>query len=282
VIYEEGKAMNLQQAVEIAPAMKDFYDEDITVLVFSIDKVIVALNHENLNLRITNNEPTSKYEKLVTMQCIRERRRLVMRVPTDKSQFGISYIAIANPLWLNGELQGAMTVVISDQRYDALKKVGINLSELVKSSHAASEELSASSEELAATARTMESGTAVAKSGLEKINGISQDIRRISAQTSILGLNASIEAARAGDKGRGFAVVAEEVRKLSEGAKQSALAISEDVTEVNETVGGLIEQIKQLANVSEHQAVDVVNLSKSLAEIAEMAEDLVSHGEVHG
>jgi hypothetical protein len=274
--------MNLQQAVEIAPAMKDFYDEDITVLVFSIDKVIVALNHENLNLRITNNEPTSKYEKLVTMQCIREKRRLVMRVPTDKSQFGISYIAIANPLWLNGELQGAMTVVISDQRYDALKKVGINLSELVKSSHAASEELSASSEELAATARTMESGTAVAKSGLEKINGISQDIRRISAQTSILGLNASIEAARAGDKGRGFAVVAEEVRKLSEGAKQSALAISEDVTEVNDTVGSLIEQIKQLANVSEHQSLDVISLSKSLAEIAKMAEDLVSHGEVHG
>ncbi|ODA42242.1 methyl-accepting chemotaxis protein [Desulfosporosinus sp. BG] len=271
--------MNLEQAVEIAPFMKDFYDEDITVLVFSLDKVIVAINHENLNLKITNDESTSKYEKLVTMQCVREKRRLVIRVPIDKSQFGISYIAIANPLWMDGVLQGAMTVVISDRRYDELKKVGIDLSELVKSSHTASEELSASSEELAATARTMESGTSVAKVGLEKINGISQDIRRISAQTSILGLNASIEAARAGDKGRGFAVVADEVRKLSEGAKQSALAISEDITEVNDTVSSLIEHIKQLAMVSENQALDVVSLTKSLGEISKMAEELVSHGD---
>ena len=271
--------MNLEQAVEIAPSMKDFYDEDITVLVFSLDKVLVAINHENLNLKIMKNESTSKYEKLVTMRCMREKKRLVIRVPIDKSQFGISYIAIANPLWMNGVLQGVMTVVISDQRYDALKKVGIDLSELVKSSYNASEELSASSEELAATARTMESGTSVAKAGLEKINGISQDIRRISAQTSILGLNASIEAARAGDKGRGFAVVADEVRKLSEGTKQSALAISEDIEGVNETVGGLIEHIQQLAIVSEHQAMDVISLTKSLGEISKMAEELVSHGD---
>lgn len=273
--------MNLEQAVAIAPSMKDFYDEDITVLVFSIEKVLVAINHVNLNLKITSNEPTSKYQKLVTMRCMREKKRLVVRVPIDKSQFGISYIAIANPLWMNGELQGAMTVVISDQRYDTLKRVGIDLSELVKSSYTASEELSASSEELAATARTMESGTSIAKAGLEKINGISQDIRRISAQTSILGLNASIEAARAGDQGRGFAVVAEEVRKLSEGAKQSALAISEDITEVNDTVSSLIENIKQLAIVSENQAMDVINLTKSLSEISKMAEDLASHGELN-
>lgn len=273
--------MNIEQAVEIAPSMKDFYDEDITVLVFSLDKVRVAINHENLNLGIKTNESTSQYEKLVTMQCMREKKRLVVRVPIDKSQFGISYIAIANPLWMNGELQGAMTVVISDQRYDELKQVGIDLSELVKSSHTASEELSASSEELAATARIMQGNTSIAKDGLEKINGISQDIRRISAQTSILGLNASIEAARAGDKGRGFAVVADEVRKLSEGAKQSALAISEDITEVNNTVISLIEHIKQLAIVSDHQAMDVVNLTKSLGQISKMADELVSHGDLN-
>ena len=273
--------MNLEQAVALAPSMKDFYDEDITVLVFSLDKVIVAINHENLDLRIQNDESTSKYEKLVTMQCMREKKRLVVRMPIAKSQFGISYIAIANPLWMNGNLQGAMTVVISDQRYDDFKKIGTDLSELVKSSYSASEELSASSEELAATARTMESGTSVAKDGLEKINRISQDIRRISTQTSILGLNASIEAARAGDKGRGFAVVADEVRKLSEGAKQSALAISKDITEVNDTVSNLIEHIKQLAIVSENQAMDVIELTKSLGEIALMAENLVSHGELN-
>lgn len=270
--------MNLEQAVAIAPFLKNFYDEDISIYVCSADRVEVGINHNNLNLNVQKGEPSSKYEKTVTMQSFREKKRLVVRVPVEKSQFGLSYVAIANPLWNNDEVEGAISVIISDKRYDALKKVGIELSELVKSSHTASEELSASSEELAATAKNMEGSTSVTKVGLEKIKGISQDIGRISAQTSILGLNASIEAARAGDKGRGFAVVAEEVRKLSEGAKQSATAISKDIMEVNDTVSHLIEYIGQLALVSENQATDIGSLAKSLSEISMMAEKLVSQG----
>ena len=274
-----GYTMNLEQAVAIAPFIKDFYDEDVSVYICSADTVEVGINHGNLNLNVQKGEPSSKYEKTVTMRSFLEKKRLVVRVPVEKSQFGMSYVAIANPLWNNGEVEGAISVIISDKRYDALRKVGINLSELVKSSHAASEELSASSEELAATARSMEGSTSVTKVGLEKINGISQNISRISAQTSILGLNASIEAARAGDKGRGFAVVAEEVRKLSEGAKQSAVAISKDIVEVNDTVSNLIEDIRQLALVSENQAMDIGNLTLSLGEISKMAKELVSHGD---
>ncbi|EHQ88865.1 methyl-accepting chemotaxis protein [Desulfosporosinus youngiae] len=269
--------MNLEQAVVMAPWMQDYYAEDITVVVSGLEKVILAINHKNLDLGVQKDEPTS--EKTVTYRCMKERRRLVARVPLEASQFAISYIAIANPLWDSGELVGAMTVVISDKRYDTLKKVGINLLELVKSSHTVSEELAASSQELAATARSMESGTSIAQLGLEKINQISQDIRKISTQTSILGLNASIEAARAGENGRGFAVVADEIRKLSEGTKQSTLGIAKDIAEVNVTISGLIEYINQLALVSENQAVEVINLTQALGEIAKMAKDLVSHGD---
>ncbi|MDE7325431.1 MAG: methyl-accepting chemotaxis protein [Lachnospiraceae bacterium] len=66
----------------------------------------------------------------------------------------------------------------------------------------------------------------------QKINEAVSLIQDISQQTNLLSLNASIEAARAGDSGRGFAVVAEEIRNLSEESSRGAEQIAEIVSQL--------------------------------------------------
>lgn len=60
----------------------------------------------------------------------------------------------------------------------------------------------------------------------QEINGIVGLIRSISTQTSLLSLNAAIEAARAGRAGKGFSIVADEVKKLAEQVNVASESIS--------------------------------------------------------
>lgn len=79
---------------------------------------------------------------------------------------------------------------------------------------------------------------------VDKVNSLTNDILSISVQTDLLALNASIEAARAGDAGRGFMVVAEEIRLLAEDSKAAANRIQD----INQVVTDAVHNLAKNAN----------------------------------
>lgn len=74
---------------------------------------------------------------------------------------------------------------------------------------------------------------------VDEIGSIAAAIRSIAAQTGILALNASIEAARVGVEGRGFAVVAEEIKILASQSGEAVGSVDEIVTQIRQVFADL-------------------------------------------
>jgi methyl-accepting chemotaxis protein len=81
----------------------------------------------------------------------------------------------------------------------------------------------------------------------EKIGEVIKLINTIAEQTNLLALNATIEAARAGEAGRGFAVVASEVKSLASQTAKATDEISRQITEVQKSTSDAVGVIQRIA-----------------------------------
>ena len=92
-------------------------------------------------------------------------------------------------------------------------------------------------------------------------------ITNIASQTNLLAINASIEAARAGDSGRGFAVVAEEIKMLSDQSEQSASKIRDIISSLISTVEEANKAVKNVSDIITRQNKDIEDTEKAFSRV---------------
>ncbi len=100
---------------------------------------------------------------------------------------------------------------------------------------------------------------------IQSAHRVTEMISSVVEKTHLLSLNASIEAARAGDAGRGFSVVAEEIRKLAETAGDSA-------GQIDKLIGQLEEGSANVSGITQQMGEEVRDRRADLSEILQALE----------
>lgn len=104
---------------------------------------------------------------------------------------------------------------------------------------------------------------------VSRINGMAEIIENIAEQTSMLSLNAAIEAAHAGDAGKGFAVVAEEITKLAEASSESSREISSSISEIIEGITSMAKSSGLLDEAFTQMTVNIESVRQTFSGFSE-------------
>ncbi|WP_019121871.1 methyl-accepting chemotaxis protein [Brevibacillus massiliensis] len=260
----------LDHFIAVAPYMSQLMLEDVHFCIADREKFVVSLPGKKLKMALYVGDPIR--DGSLTKVALEEKRRIFRQ--GNKELYGVAHNAICLPLIENGEAVGCISIGISQEKNDKISQIAQSLAAMTEQISASAQSISQASQQLAVMTETMADTSVTVHKQMEDISEVTKFVFQVASQTNLLGLNASIQAAHAGEYGKGFSVVAQEIRNLAERSGESAKRIAGQLKQIQDLISSMLQSIEESGSLTEENAASTEELAASIEELNSLAKKL--------
>lgn len=265
-----------QSFENLIPYMKYFFDDEVAFTMSNTEKFLKVVNSENIIMDANVGDPLRPGG--AAYECIKAKKPVSTIVP--EKVFGVEIKATGIPVKdADDTIIGSIVLVKSVKRHHEVMKLSHNLSNSLNIISDGISSISAGVQNVVASNDIILSNVDEAIKEAKNTNEVIDFVKNIAGQTNLLGLNAAIEASRAGDSGRGFNVVAQEIRKLSNSSSESIKQINTVLNKIKDTISVISSNVEKTGTIFQQEASEIEEISSSIQELRATAETLAQIAE---
>ncbi|MEI3598834.1 MULTISPECIES: methyl-accepting chemotaxis protein [unclassified Oceanobacillus] len=254
----------LQSFIQVAPYFQMLVNDDITIGIYDTEKLLINIPAKTFSLNVAPGDPLLEGD--IIAKAIHENKSQAMVVPADL--FGVNLVSRATPVHdEHGKVIGGVGVGLNVDKANKLSEIAGSLSNVINDVTNTVQEMAESVNELATNLSFVSEKANEVTDSVDLIDKVSTVVRDIADQSNLLGLNAAIESARAGEHGRGFGVVADEIRKMATNSKDNVQEIQNITSQIKSVIEDLDKDIQKVNLESTTQSASIEELTATMEEI---------------
>jgi len=258
---------------KLLPYLPLFFEEDVSLAITDREKFLIQQDGKDL---IFNNKPGDPIpEGGGVIVALRTGIAQVKNV--SKEVYGIPFRSYAIPLKEGNNVVGVVVLAKSFEKKNEVMSIVTNLSTAIQQISSAIDDLVSGVQKVDSMNSKLLISTNETNEKAKNTGDIIKFIKNVSVQTNLLGVNASIESARAGDNGKGFKVVAQEISKLSYSTGESIKKIDSVLKNIEKSINIINDQLSESTAIFQNQTADLEQIAAAIKELdttASMLEEL--------